>query len=59
MVSLYSTITMMHGPINIRLIVMFVVTVQAHPVIAAVSGDKEKNADCGTTSANSRQSAAL
>jgi len=38
---------------------MFFVIVPAHPVTAAVSGDKEKNAGCGTTSANSRQSAAL
>jgi hypothetical protein len=38
---------------------MFVFIVQAHPVTAAVSGDKEKNAGCGTILANSRQSAAL
>jgi len=38
---------------------MFVVIVQAHPVTAAVSGDKEKNAGYVTTLANSRQSAVL
>ena len=52
-------LTNMSYHISIALIVMFVVTVQAHPVTAAVSGDKEKSAGCGTTLANSRQSAPL